>query len=53
LIKNTDDSAILSCFNFLKEKLQKGDVVLVKGSRGIHLERLTEKLMALQEETAL
>ncbi|MCR4428989.1 MAG: UDP-N-acetylmuramoyl-tripeptide--D-alanyl-D-alanine ligase [Caldiserica bacterium] len=30
--------------DFLREKLQKGDWVLVKGSRGMHLEKVVEEL---------
>lgn len=53
LCQDIEDASIEVCFDFFKEKLQKGDVVLVKGSRGMHLERLTEKLVLLQKEKSL
>jgi UDP-N-acetylmuramoyl-tripeptide--D-alanyl-D-alanine ligase len=31
---------------WLKQNLQPGDVVLVKGSRGVHLERVIEAVKA-------
>jgi UDP-N-acetylmuramoyl-tripeptide--D-alanyl-D-alanine ligase len=34
---------------WLKQNLRKGDVVLVKGSRGVHLERAIEALTRLPE----
>jgi UDP-N-acetylmuramoyl-tripeptide--D-alanyl-D-alanine ligase len=42
---------------WLKQALQPGDVVLVKGSRGVHLERAIEylknKIEAVESETAV
>jgi UDP-N-acetylmuramoyl-tripeptide--D-alanyl-D-alanine ligase len=40
--------------HWLKKNLRKGDVVLVKGSRSVHLERaidaIREKIVALEKE---
>jgi UDP-N-acetylmuramoyl-tripeptide--D-alanyl-D-alanine ligase len=38
---NTSEEAA----EFLKEKVKTGDVVLVKGSQGIRMERITETLL--------
>ena len=44
----TNDIAELSAQ--VKSELRSGDVVLVKGSRGVELERLTEDLLRAEEE---
>jgi UDP-N-acetylmuramoyl-tripeptide--D-alanyl-D-alanine ligase len=33
-----------SVAGFVKEQIRKGDLVLIKGSRGVHLERIIQKL---------
>jgi UDP-N-acetylmuramoyl-tripeptide--D-alanyl-D-alanine ligase len=42
------DTSLLS-IDFLKNTLKKGDIVLIKGSQGIRLERATEAIMAHPE----
>ena len=42
------DTSIIAS-NFLKDFIKKGDIVLIKGSQGIRLERATEALMAHPE----
>jgi len=39
-----DDSATAG--RFVQERLHEGDVVLIKGSQGIRMERVTKELMA-------
>jgi len=42
------DTSLLAA-NFLKDFIKKGDIVLIKGSQGIRLERATEAVMAHPE----
>jgi len=42
------DTAILAG-DFLKEKVKKGDLILIKGSQGVRLERIVEAIMAHPE----
>lgn len=35
---------------FVQEKIKKGDIALIKGSRGMHLEKIVEELMAEPEK---
>ena len=42
--KDSSDASLSEVTVFLKGKLKKNDVVLIKGSRGMALERLTSLL---------
>ncbi len=45
IIDQTDDSAVESVCSVLSEHLSCGDLILLKGSRGMALERISSRLL--------
>ena len=55
--KNTQDKDSIGCFSspneamiFIQHTLKEGDVVLVKGSQGMRMEKIVEEIMRQPEK---